>query len=170
MSKSPPNTNPKLVLAVWPNESNINSFFGTRDYGLTSDCDSFWLQLRVEQNQNEGDYRLREAARCVGLWVWFAGKDSVNVEVRAHDIHSASEAQLANILALVRKLGKKVPPRQHGWSLELYLSECLKALGIRKWVEYRPRAEDVEQSIDWGQVLELVTKRQQRLAHFKETA
>ena len=78
--------------------------------------------------------------RDIGLWVWLSwnveGPESFEIEPRAHDIHSATVAELERYTKALRTLQRKMPTRDMGEGFESYLRRVLFALGIREVIEY----------------------------------
>jgi len=130
---------PELVIATWPERSGAERF-GDRRFTPISSCDSMWLTLRVVDDGSYEAYCLREAIGHVGMWIWFStDSDSINIEFRAHDVHSATVRQVESILAELRRLNKRIPARLHGQSYQDYVYATVRAVGIKRVVKYGSR-------------------------------
>lgn len=128
---------PEIVVATWPNSTGAQ-FFGDRHYPSNMGCDSMWLSLRVVDDDSYAAYVASGTMSNIGLWVWFSTtNDSISVEFRAHDVHSATEQDLARILSELRRLNKRIPQRLHGQGCTDYVMATLRAAGIKRLVEYR---------------------------------
>lgn len=128
----------EIVLATWPLRSGPE-YLGDRMYPGVSGCESFWLSLRAADDDDSfAAWKAREPVRNIGLWVWMSTEsDNINVEFRLHEVHSATTEEVEMMLALLKRLNKKVPARLHGQSYHSYVMDTLKAVGIKRCVEYR---------------------------------
>lgn len=138
MSTTKPATKrPEIVLATWAGRTGAE-FFGDRRYSNSLSCDSMWLSLRVVDDDSYTAYKLRSAVSSIGLWVWWStDSDSISVEFKAHDVFSANVSELEAIVSELRRLNKRVPARLHGQSYPEYVVATLRAVGIKRIVEYR---------------------------------
>lgn len=127
---------PEIVLATWAGRSGAE-FFGDRRHPAISACDSMWLSLRVVDDDSYAAYTLRQAIGDIGLWIWWStDSDSISVEFKAHEVHSANVAELERIVSELRRLNKRIPPRLHAEGYSSYVCRVLQAAGLKRRVEY----------------------------------
>lgn len=134
----------ELMLALWSGANN-------RQYWNHSDTSrSMWLSIRaVEQTRDdEGNTKIDlesygldgNASRDVGLWLWSSSGFSCNVELKAHDIHSATAFELTRLAKWLTKMNTKISkadiPNNFGVVETLVLT--LRAMGIKQAVEINP--------------------------------
>lgn len=131
---------PEIVLATWGHRTGAE-FFGDRIFPRMSgdlECDSMWLSFRVVDDDSYTAWRMRDTFSNIGLWVWWStSNNSISVEFKAHEVHSATVQELEGIVSELRRLNKRIPPRLHGQGYASYVCEVLKAAGIKRRVEYR---------------------------------
>lgn len=150
----------ELMLALWPNTDN-------RKYWRSEDASrSFWLSLRsveVErtdsvfdgENWSEPTQHINlnmyetdgVACRNVGLWVWASTGFSSSIELKAHDVYSASAWELTQLAKWLTKMNNKIAkadiPDSFGVKEKLILT--LRAMGIKRCVEIDPDWRKPEQ-------------------------
>lgn len=126
----------EVVVPHWPRKSVTAERIGNRDDEPVPGCDAVWINLRTR-----GLGSNRQLSH-VGIYVWFSASRKFHIEVKAHDIHSASQRELEEILRLVKALGKRVPAQmrdgaEETWEpLPMYLPRLMAALGVKHCVQY----------------------------------
>lgn len=135
-------TKTELMLAFWPNAE-------LRQYWHTSESSkSLWLEIRsVEISQDdEGKQTIQldtyglDGAQCtnVGIYLWASsGGFTPVVELKAHDIYSASAIELNRLYKWLTKYNAKISratiPANFGIKEKLILT--LLAMGIKRGIK-----------------------------------
>ena len=135
----PASKRPEIVLATWAGKTGAE-FFGDRRFARLfgdSHCDSMWLTLRVVDDDSHAAYKLRQVMSNIGLWVWWStDSDTIHVEFRAHEVHSATVTELQAMVSELQRLNKRIPARLHGENYASYVRSTIHAAGIKRRVEY----------------------------------
>lgn len=124
-----------IAIASWP-DSSIT--FGNQHPNQLESCGSFWLSLREIPKTNLDDSGSQIVAQ-IGLYVWFDNMDNLLVEPRLRDVHSMTLADAEQAVKLLRKMCKSIDTgAAKGEPPQNYIASCLKALGIKYTLQYRP--------------------------------
>lgn len=141
-----------LNLAVWP-DSNNRQYWNNQDSWR-----SMWLSLRSSSKDGgkDGDKIVLDhynpdgvATSNVGIYVWASRGFDCAVEVKAHDVYSASAHELTQLAKWLTTMNKKIEkadiPRGFGVKETLILT--LRAMGVKTAVKI---------SADWQSEPEII--------------
>ena len=160
-----------LHIALWPGQKD--ALGNGTDYGNLDNCDSFWIALRAADPKDLDAYRNADmqVLTHLGIWCWFMrnrdGGVTVNLEVRARDIHSLTLREAESLLKSLRALCKRMPVTANGTDgFELRLRSVLTALRIKTCINYAPIVKPVLSPVDDALVAAVAeyTRRVGRLA------
>jgi len=131
----------KLYVPMWPTQSGSH-IYGCANYGGYNACDSTWISFRAKpKNPSEYEFATRFSVwPNIGLYVWFDGDGTVQLEFRAHDVFSADETLLDAMLKTVKWANKRLATVSVGKvkDIGITLFAVLTALKVEGTIVYRP--------------------------------
>lgn len=155
----------QVVLATWPNRQGYE-YFGGNTYSSPGDtCDAVWLSFRLVNPSDKDDYipyAESEVVSDIGLYVWYSTRGSVQMEFKAHGVHSMGLEKCERMLRTLRKYDKTLSnePRYGSDAIALAISGALSAIGVRLALEYGSQPDKyVPVGMAVARIAETLTKR-----------
>lgn len=148
----------EIMLAVWPN-ADLRQYWGS-----VAGCNSLWLSLRdvTQERDDKGETKIDmdcysqngKACSDVGIYIWAGTGGGLAIELKGHEIHSASAHELTALAKWLTKMNAKISKADipHGFGVKETLVLTLRAMGVKNALvidpDWRSAARDKVITLD----------------------